>query len=172
MSRAAARPGLRNVPEHAGGHHERMDGAIRAASPATRCRCRRASWALLDIFEVLTASDRPCKPGRARQAVSICTAQAQRHIDPDLFDVFVREKVYLRYAQQFPRSWQIDEVNTSPAASSRKEGVEQGRQVQGTPARSARGSRNSLNRDGKNCVDGGRAVGSSTPAARRSAGAG
>ena len=32
------------------------------------------------------------------------------HIDPDLFDVFVKEGVYLRYAQQFLDPWQIDEV--------------------------------------------------------------
>jgi hypothetical protein len=33
------------------------------------------------------------------------------HIDPDLFDVFVKAGVYLRYAEQFLDPWQIDDVN-------------------------------------------------------------
>jgi hypothetical protein len=40
------------------------------------------------------------------------------HIDPDLFDVFVRERVYLRYAEQFLDPWQIDEVALATPAIS------------------------------------------------------
>ena len=32
------------------------------------------------------------------------------HVDPDLFEVFVRQKVYLRYAQQYLEPTQIDTV--------------------------------------------------------------
>ena len=35
------------------------------------------------------------------------------HIDPDLFNVFVKEKVYLKYAQQFLDPQQIDEVDAA-----------------------------------------------------------
>jgi hypothetical protein len=35
------------------------------------------------------------------------------HIDPDLFDVFVREKVYLAYAERFLDTKQIDAVDES-----------------------------------------------------------
>ena len=35
------------------------------------------------------------------------------HVDPDLFDVFMWEKVYLKYAQQCMDAHQIDEVDLS-----------------------------------------------------------
>jgi hypothetical protein len=35
------------------------------------------------------------------------------HIDPDLFDVFMWEKVYLKYAEQFMDAHQIDDVDVS-----------------------------------------------------------
>jgi len=71
---------------------------------------------IADIFEALTAKDRPYKPGmKLSQAMQIMTKfRDTGHIDPDLFDVFVQERVYLRYAEQFLDPWQIDEVE--PAA--------------------------------------------------------
>jgi HD-GYP domain-containing protein (c-di-GMP phosphodiesterase class II) len=67
---------------------------------------------IADIFEALTASDRPYKPGmKLSQAMGIMHKfKLNGHIDPDLFDVFVEEKVYLKYAEQFLDPWQIDEV--------------------------------------------------------------
>ena len=67
---------------------------------------------IADIFEALTARDRPYKPGmKLSQAMGIMTNfKKNGHIDPDLFDVFVKEKVYLKYAQQFLDPQQIDEV--------------------------------------------------------------
>jgi len=67
---------------------------------------------IADIFEALTAKDRPYKPGmKLSQAMDIMEKFRQGgHIDPDLFDVFVRERVYLRYAEQFLDPWQIDDV--------------------------------------------------------------
>ena len=68
---------------------------------------------IADIFEALTARDRPYKQGmKLSQAMGIMYKfRMGGHIDPDLFDVFVSEGVYLRYAQQFLDPWQIDEVN-------------------------------------------------------------
>lgn len=68
---------------------------------------------IADIFEALTARDRPYKQGmKLSQAMAIMHKfRMGGHIDPDLFDVFVSQGVYLRYAQQFLDPWQIDEVN-------------------------------------------------------------
>jgi len=105
---------LKNVPEYAGGHHERMDGK---GYPKGLVR-DQMSWqarmmGIADIFEALTAKDRPYKKGKTlTEALEILGKfKLGGHIDPDLFDVFVREKVYLDYAQQFLDPEQIDEVD-------------------------------------------------------------
>lgn len=107
---------LRNVPEYAGGHHERMDGK---GYPRGLTR-EEMSWqarmmGIADIFEALTAKDRPYKKGKTiAEALAIMGKfKLGGHIDPDLFDVFVREKVYLTYARQFLDQAQIDEVDES-----------------------------------------------------------
>ena len=105
---------LRNVPEYAGGHHERMDGkGYPKGLTRDQMSVQARVMGIADIFEALTARDRPYKPGmKLSQAMSIMNKfRNTGHIDPDLFDVFVKEGVYLRYAQQFLDPWQIDEVN-------------------------------------------------------------
>lgn len=105
---------LKNVPEFAGGHHERMDGK---GYPKGLTRDQMSVQArivgIADIFEALTARDRPYKQGmKLSQAMGIMHKYRWGgHIDPDLFDVFVNEGVYLRYARQYLDPWQIDEVN-------------------------------------------------------------
>jgi HD-GYP domain-containing protein (c-di-GMP phosphodiesterase class II) len=107
---------LVNVPEYAGGHHERMDGK---GYPRGLTRDKMSVQARLmgiaDIFEALTAKDRPYKPGKTlSESLQILGKMREGgHIDPDLFDVFVREKVYLRYAREFLDPAQIDEVDES-----------------------------------------------------------
>ena len=68
---------------------------------------------IADIFEALTAKDRPYKEGKTlTESLTILGKFKQNgHIDPDLFDVFIREKVYLTYARQFLKPEQIDEVD-------------------------------------------------------------
>ncbi|QIL43916.1 GAF domain-containing protein [Acidovorax sp. HDW3] len=102
---------LKNVPEYAGGHHERMDGR---GYPRGLTR-EQMSWqarmlGLADIFEALTAVDRPYKRGmKLSEALAIMQRMTDGgHIDPDLFAIFVRERVYLRYAQQFLDPAQVD----------------------------------------------------------------
>lgn len=104
---------LKNVPEYAGGHHERMDGK---GYPRGLTR-DQMSWqarmmGIADIFEALTARDRPYKPGmKLSQAIEIMRKfSAGGHIDPDLFEVFLREGVFRRYAETFLDPAQIDEV--------------------------------------------------------------
>ena len=107
---------LRNVPEYAGGHHERMDGkGYPKGLTRDQMSVQARVMGIADIFEALTARDRPYKQGmKLSQAMGIMKKfKTEGHIDPDLFDVFVREGVYLRYAKQFLDPWQIDEVNAA-----------------------------------------------------------
>ncbi|MCU0805285.1 MAG: GAF domain-containing protein [Burkholderiales bacterium] len=105
---------LRNVPEYAGGHHERMDGkgyprGLKREDMSVQARV----MGIADIFEALTAKDRPYKKGKTlTEALTILGKFSQNgHVDPDLFDVFVRRKVYLRYAEAFLDPEQIDVVD-------------------------------------------------------------
>ena len=70
---------------------------------------------IADIFEALTAADRPYKSGMTlSQAIAImCKMRDNGHIDPDLFEVFVRERVYLRYGEQFLEAGQVDAVDVT-----------------------------------------------------------
>ena len=107
---------LRNVPEYAGGHHERMDGkGYPKGLTREQMSVQARVMGIADIFEALTAKDRPYKRGKTlTESLNILGRfKLNGHIDPDLFDVFVRRKVYLRYAEQFLDSEQIDEVDES-----------------------------------------------------------
>lgn len=104
---------LRNVPEYAGGHHERMDGkGYPRGLTREQMSVQARIMGIADIFEALTAKDRPYKPGKTlSESLHILGKfKLNGHVDPDLFDVFVREKVYLKYAHQFLGTEQIDEV--------------------------------------------------------------
>ena len=107
---------LMNVPEYAGGHHERMDGK---GYPKGLTRDQMSVPArvmgIADIFEALTAKDRPYKVGKTlSESLQILGRfRLNGHIDPDLFDIFVRQKVYLRYAREFLDPEQLDEVDES-----------------------------------------------------------
>ena len=105
---------LRRVPEYAGGHHERMDGrGYPRGLTRDQLSVPARIMGIADVFEALTARDRPYKPGKSlTEALTILgRMRLEGHIDPDLFDVFVREKVYLRYAESFLDPAQIDEVD-------------------------------------------------------------
>jgi HD-GYP domain-containing protein (c-di-GMP phosphodiesterase class II) len=105
---------LTHVPEYAGGHHERMDGkGYPKGLTREQMSIQARIMGIADIFEALTARDRPYKPGmKLSQAMDIMGKFATGgHIDPDLFDVFVREKVYLKYAEKFLDPSQMDAVD-------------------------------------------------------------
>jgi HD-GYP domain-containing protein (c-di-GMP phosphodiesterase class II) len=107
---------LKHVPEYAGGHHERMDGkGYPKGLTRDQMPIQARVMGIADIFEALTAIDRPYKEGKTlTESLTILGKFKENgHIDPDLFDVFIREKVYLAYAKQFLRPEQIDEVDES-----------------------------------------------------------
>jgi len=107
---------LTKVPEYAGGHHERMDGkgypkGLSREQMSVQARC----MGIADIFEALTAKDRPYKKGKTlSESLEILgRMRLNNHVDPDLFDIFVRRKVYRRYAEMFLDREQIDDVDES-----------------------------------------------------------
>jgi HD-GYP domain-containing protein (c-di-GMP phosphodiesterase class II) len=105
---------LKNVPEYAGGHHERMDGkGYPKGLTGEQMSVQARVMGIADIFEALTAKDRPYKKGKTlSESLEILGRFSQNgHIDPQLFDVFVRSKVYLRYASMFLDKEQIDAVD-------------------------------------------------------------
>jgi HD-GYP domain-containing protein (c-di-GMP phosphodiesterase class II) len=105
---------LANVPEYAGGHHERMDGkGYPKGLTREQMSVQARVMGIADIFEALTARDRPYKSGKTlSESLAILGRFKQNgHIDPDLFDIFVRDKVYLSYAREFLDPEQIDEVD-------------------------------------------------------------
>ncbi len=104
---------LKNVPEYAGGHHERMDGkGYPRGLTRDQMSVQARMMGIADIFEALTAADRPYKSGMTlSQALAImCKMRDNGHIDPDLFQVFVREGVYARYGKEFLEPAQVDEI--------------------------------------------------------------
>jgi HD-GYP domain-containing protein (c-di-GMP phosphodiesterase class II)/HAMP domain-containing protein len=105
---------LRAVPGIAGGHHEKMDGTgypkrLRRDDMPLTARM----MAIADIFEALTASDRPYKsPKKLSEAIRIMShMKKDNHIDPELFDLFLESGVYLAYAKEFLDPEQIDDVD-------------------------------------------------------------
>ncbi len=105
---------LQRVPEYACGHHEKMDGTgypkgVLAGTMSIPARM----MAIADIFEALTAVDRPYKkPKKISEAMAIIGQfKKSNHLDPNLVDFFVTSKTYRKYAEMFLDSSQIDEVD-------------------------------------------------------------
>ena len=107
---------LRRVPEYAGGHHERMDGkGYPRGLTREQMSIPARIMGIADIFEALTARDRPYKKAKtlSDSLFILGKMKEDHHIDPDIFDLFIREKIYLKYAQLFLEPEQIDEVDVS-----------------------------------------------------------
>ncbi len=102
---------LRGVPERAGAHHETMDGR----GYPRRLKREEMSWsarmmAIADIFEALTASDRPYKTSKTlREALEIMESfKKNNHIDPHLFELFLSADIPRRYAAEYLKAEQND----------------------------------------------------------------
>ncbi len=105
---------LQRVPAIAAAHHEKLDGTgypkgLHAAQLSIEARM----LAIADIFEALTASDRPYKKGlKLSEAIRILARMRdEHHIDAALFEIFLRSGVYRRYAQQHMPQALVDDVN-------------------------------------------------------------
>jgi hypothetical protein len=105
---------LKNVPEFAGGHHEKLDGTgYPKGLKADQMSVQAKMMAIADIYEALTAADRPYKDGKKlSMAMRIMGfMKNDYHIDKDLFEIFVNEGVYKKYAKDYLNKSQIDEVD-------------------------------------------------------------
>lgn len=105
---------LTNVAEIAGGHHEKMDGTgypkqLKREEMSLPARM----MAIADIFEALTAADRPYKKAKSlSEALGIMATMCRdAHIDPELFGLFINAQIYLEYADRFLDPQQIDAVD-------------------------------------------------------------
>jgi HD-GYP domain-containing protein (c-di-GMP phosphodiesterase class II) len=107
---------LKRVPEYAGGHHEKMDGTgyPRKLDKSNMSLPARI-MAIADIFEALTASDRPYKPAKKlSDAVKIMSfMKKDAHIDDELFELFLKSGIHVEYAERFLDPGQLDEVDIS-----------------------------------------------------------
>lgn len=117
LDRLPLPPELRRVPEYAGTHHETLAGTgYPRALTADQLSVPARIVAIADIFEALTAADRPYKDAKS---LSECVAilhrfKLRQHIDPDLFDLFLTSGVYRQYAERFLSPEQADEVDIAP----------------------------------------------------------
>ncbi|WP_353661594.1 HD domain-containing phosphohydrolase [Hydrogenimonas sp. SS33] len=108
-------PGLEKIPEYAATHHEKLD-----CSGYPRGLCAKdlsipdRIMAIADIFEALTAADRPYKKAKLLSvSLKIMASMVKEgHLDADLFRLFLTEEIYLRYARAYLKEEQIDEVDT------------------------------------------------------------
>ncbi|MCA9615695.1 MAG: hypothetical protein KC586_23225, partial [Myxococcales bacterium] len=105
---------LRRVPEYAGGHHEKMDGGgypkgIYAGDMSIPARM----MAIADVFEALTAQDRPYKKGKTLSETMRIMGFMKRdnHLDPQLLDLFVTSGIYKVYADRYLPPHLIDAVD-------------------------------------------------------------
>jgi HD-GYP domain-containing protein (c-di-GMP phosphodiesterase class II) len=112
---------LRRVPEYAGGHHEKMNGTgyprkLGASDMSLPARM----MAIADVFEALTAADRPYKlPKTLSQSIKIMSFMVKdNHLDKDLFELFLTSGKYREYAEKFLKPEQIDEVDIDQYLSS------------------------------------------------------
>lgn len=110
---------LKRVPEYAGGHHEKMDGTgypnkLKKEEMSIPARM----VAIADVFEALTAKDRPYKKAMSlsKSLTILGRMKLEHHVDADLFDVFMWDKVYLKYAKAHLDPEQIDDfdINSIP----------------------------------------------------------
>lgn len=107
---------LKNVPQLAGSHHEKIDGTgYPRGLTKDQMSLQARMIAIADIFEALTASDRPYKKAMPlSQALSILgKMKVEGHIDPDLFDVFMHAKIYQQYADEYLDTAMHDPIDFS-----------------------------------------------------------
>ena len=105
---------LRRVPEIAGGHHETMIGTGYPRKLAReQISIPARIMAIADIFEALTASDRPYKKAKTlSESMKIMYFKKKdKHIDPDLFELFLTTGIWKEYADRFLLPEQVDEVD-------------------------------------------------------------
>lgn len=107
-------PELKNIVEYAGAHHERVDGkGYPNGLKGNQMSIPAKIMAIADVYEALTAKDRPYKePKKLSEVLRIMQEMKNSgHLDPDLYDLFIKSGVYIEYAKDYIDKSQIDEIN-------------------------------------------------------------
>jgi HD-GYP domain-containing protein (c-di-GMP phosphodiesterase class II) len=102
---------LKNVPDIAGSHHERMNGkGYPRGINKEKLSIQARILTIADIFEALTSVDRPYKKTKTLKEVLHIMENMKNdgHIDPDLYALFIKDKIYLNYAKKYLSPEQID----------------------------------------------------------------
>ena len=105
---------LSKVSEYALGHHEKLDGTgYPRGLTKEQMSIPARLMAITDIFEALSAVDRPYKKAKP---VSEClfilgTMVEKNHLDPDIFAVFIESGVYKNYISEYANPEQLDNVD-------------------------------------------------------------
>lgn len=105
---------LKNVPNIASNHHEQLNGSgYPRKLNAQQLSIQDRILAIADVFEALTASDRPYKVGKTvSESLKILAFMVRdEHLDGPLFKLFVETETYLTYAKTFLKAEQIDAVD-------------------------------------------------------------
>lgn len=108
--------GLKKVPEYAGAHHETLIGTgYPRKLTKEQMSIPARIMAVADIFEALTASDRPYKDAKTlSESIKILSfMEKDKHIDEDIFKLFLTSGAYKEYALKYLKKEQIDEVDIS-----------------------------------------------------------
>lgn len=108
---------LRRVPEIAATHHERMDGkGYPRRLDASAMTLEDRVMAIADVFEALTAADRPYKPAKTlSEALGIMQGMCSGgHLDPELFRYFLQSRLWVDYAARFLKEEQRDLDDIAP----------------------------------------------------------
>ena len=105
---------LSRVPRYASTHHETLKGTgYPRKLAADDLSIPERILVIADIFEALTASDRPYKKAKPISvAIAIMHKMAlDQHIDIELFQLFLESGIHLQYAQAYLKPEQLDEVD-------------------------------------------------------------
>ena len=105
---------LKNVPLYAGAHHETLIGTGYPRSLTINdMPIPSRIMAIVDVFEALTASDRPYKePKTLSESIKILSFMVKdKHLDGDIFRLFLKSGIYKEYAEDYMFDFQIDEVD-------------------------------------------------------------
>ena len=106
--------GLKKIPEFAGTHHEALDGSgYPRRLKGDELSIPARMMAIADVFEALTASDRPYKKGKkVSEALKIMRKMVlENHLDGELFSFFVRNGIYQEYAEEYLHPDQLDSID-------------------------------------------------------------
>ena len=105
---------LSNIVEYAGAHHERVDGTgYPHGLTGDQMSIPAKIMAIADVYEALTAKDRPYKePKKLSEVLKIMQEMKNNgHLDPDLYELFIKSGVYMDYAKDYIDKEQIDNIN-------------------------------------------------------------